>query len=105
VKEKFDVEVLDLRTISPLDDKAILASVAKTGRAIVVHEAVKICGIGAEIAARITEGMFDQLKAPVRRLGGKFSAVPFSKPLESAFVPTAPEIQAAIHQLLVRRVR
>jgi len=102
LKGEIDIEVLDLRTVAPLDDAAILASVGKTGRAVIVHEAVKSCGVGAEISARITEALFSQLKAPVQRVGGKFSPVPFSKPLETAFMPSHSEIEAAVRATLVR---
>jgi pyruvate dehydrogenase E1 component beta subunit len=93
-------EVVDLRTISPLDTETILTSVAKTGRAVVVHEAVKPFGVGAEIAARIYESLFRELKAPVQRVGSQFCPVPFSKPLEDAFVPGAAQIEAAIRATL-----
>lgn len=94
------VEVIDLRTIAPWDQKTVLASVAKTGRLLVVHEAVKQHGIGAEIAAVTSEELFGQLKAPVARLGGAFCPVPFSKPLETAFAPNAAAIGAAARSLL-----
>jgi pyruvate dehydrogenase E1 component beta subunit len=94
------VEIVDLRTISPWDRANVLKSVEKTGRAIVVHEAVKQFGIGAEIASVIGEELWGKLKAPVRRLGGAFSAVPFSKPLETAFAPTAPVIVNAIREIV-----
>nr|WP_047167515.1 transketolase C-terminal domain-containing protein [Sphingomonas sp. Y57] len=94
------VEVIDLRTVAPFDEAAVLASVAKTGRAVIVHEAVKQFGVGAEIASRINEKLFGKLKSPVARVGGKFSPVPFSQPLESAFVPTPSEIEAAIRGTL-----
>jgi acetoin:2,6-dichlorophenolindophenol oxidoreductase subunit beta len=95
-KDGISVEVVDLRTISPWDRTTVLASVAKTGRAIVVHEAVKQFGIGAEIASVLGEELWGRLKAPVQRLGGAFSPVPFSKPLEAAFAPTAETIVAAV---------
>src|SRR5512139_3758608 len=79
--EGISVEVLDLRTISPLDMDAILASVKKTGAAIVYHEAVKNFGPGAEISSRIHEEIYGKLKGPVARIGAKFSAVPFSPAL------------------------
>lgn len=90
------VEVIDLRTVAPLDDATILASVAKTRRAVVLHEAVRSHGIGAEVSARITESLFKELKAPVGRVGGKFSPVPFSKALEASFMPTREALEAAI---------
>jgi len=98
-KDGVSVEIIDLRTISPWDKETVLASVAKTGRAIVVHEAVRQFGIGAEIAATITEELFTTLKAPVKRLGAAFSAVPFSKPLETAFAPQPAVIAEAARVL------
>lgn len=100
MKDDISVELIDLRTIVPYDEEAILASVAKTGRAVIIHEAVRNFGTGAEIAANITEKLFKDLKSPVRRLGGKFCPVPFSPPLEQGFAPTGPEIEAAIRQTL-----
>lgn len=97
--ENMSVEVLDLRTISPWDREAVLASVSKTGRALVVHEAVKAFGIGGEIASEISEALFGRLKAPVRRLGAAYSAVPFSKPLETAHSPGRDDIAAAVRSL------
>jgi len=94
------VEVVDLRTISPWDRQAVLDSVAKTGRALVVHEAVKEFGIGGEIAATIGEELFGKLKAPVRRLGAAYCAVPYSKPLETAFAPNAETIGVALRALV-----
>jgi pyruvate dehydrogenase E1 component beta subunit len=95
-----DAEVIDLRTISPWDRETVLASVRKTGRAIVVHEAVRNFGVGAEIASTIGEELFGQLKAPVRRLGGPYSPVPFNKRLETAYVVSAETIAAAATELL-----
>jgi pyruvate/2-oxoglutarate/acetoin dehydrogenase E1 component len=99
-QEGVSVEVIDLRTISPWDRETVLASVRKTGRALVVHEAVKEYGIGAEIGSVISEELFGVLKAPVKRLGGAFCPVPFSKPLETAFAPTPPVIKLAAQALL-----
>ncbi|QQV78788.1 alpha-ketoacid dehydrogenase subunit beta [Sphingomonas aliaeris] len=98
-KEGLSVEVIDLRTISPWDRETVIASVRKTGRALIVHEAVRQFGIGAEIAATIQEDLWGVLKAPVKRLGGAFSPVPFSKPLETAFVPSQDDIVATIRHL------
>ena len=98
--EGISVEVVDLRTISPWDRETVLASAKKTGRALVVHEAVKQFGIGAEIASVINEELWGQLKAPVKRLGAAFAPVPFSKPLETAFVPQPADIEAAIRALV-----
>jgi pyruvate dehydrogenase E1 component beta subunit len=85
-------EVIDLRTVSPWDEEAVLASVGKTGRLIVTHEAVTPFGVGAEIAAVVQEKLFGKLKAPVVRVGAAFTPVPFSKPLESAYLPDAAKI-------------
>jgi pyruvate dehydrogenase E1 component beta subunit len=81
-------EVIDLRTISPWDKEAVFASVKKTGRCMIVHEAVKPFGVGAEIAATVSEHFFGKLKAPVSRVAAPFTPVPFSKLLETAFVPS-----------------
>lgn len=94
--EGINVEVIDLRTIAPFDEDAVLNSVGKTGRAVIVHEAVKAFGAGAEISSRIHEELFGQLKSPVRRVGAKYSPVPFSPPLEQAFLYSRDEIAAAI---------
>jgi pyruvate/2-oxoglutarate/acetoin dehydrogenase E1 component len=94
------VELIDLRTVSPWDKAAVLESVAKTGRCIVVHEAVRNFGPGAEIAATVNEELFGKLKAPVRRLGGPYSPVPFSKPLEDAFLVSPDTIVATVKALM-----
>lgn len=88
-------EIIDLRTVSPWDKEAVFASVEKTGRCLVVHEAVKPFGAGAEIAATVSENFFGKLKAPVSRVAAPFTPVPFSKPLESAFVPSPQKISDA----------
>lgn len=85
-------EVIDLRTIAPWDRETVLASVEKTGRLLIVHEAVKPFGVGAEIAADVGKSLFGKLKAPIERIGAPHSPVPFSKPLEDAFVPSADSI-------------
>lgn len=90
------VEVIDPRTIVPLDIETILASVAKTGRALVVHEAVSFGGIGGEIAAQIGEQGFWDLDGPVVRLGAPFHPIPYQKDLERATLPAAGDITAAI---------
>lgn len=91
------VEVIDLRTIAPYDEATVTASVRKTGRAVVLHEAVRSYGTGAEIASRLHEALFNELKAPVQRIGGAFSAVPMASVLEQAWIPSKEEIIAAIH--------
>lgn len=94
-------ELVDLRTISPWDKETVLNSVAKTGRALVVHEAVRAFGPGAEIAATINEELFSQLKGPVRRLGGPYCAVPFAKVLEDAFIVQPDAIISAAKAMMV----
>jgi len=98
--ERISVEVIDLRTISPWDRATVLASVAKTGRALVVHEAVRNFGVGAEIAATLQEELFGTLKSPIKRLASPNAPVPFSKPLEAGFAPGAAAIEAAIRAML-----
>lgn len=93
------VEVVDLRTIAPWDRETVLASARKTGRVLIVHEAVKEFGVGAEIASVISEELFGQLRKPVKRLGGAYSAVPYSKTLENAYAPDPARIAAAIAEL------
>ena len=100
-KDNISLEVVDLRTIAPLDFDTVFASVAKTGRALVVHEAQADFGVGAEIAARLHSDLFGQLKAPVARLGAVRSPVPFSKPLEMAYLPGQERIAEAVRQLLL----
>jgi pyruvate/2-oxoglutarate/acetoin dehydrogenase E1 component len=97
-----EVEVIDVRTVQPLDSEAILDSVRRTNRAVVVHEAVTFGGIGAEIAAQIQEEAFDYLDAPVLRLGAPFSPVPFSPVLERAYIPDSNRISDWVGRLLER---
>jgi len=93
--EGVSAEVIDLRTIKPWDEEAVLASVRKTGRLVVVHEASRTCGFGAEIAATVAEKAFDALKAPVVRLAGPDAPAASSWVLEQAFVPQADAIAGA----------
>ncbi|MBS0356912.1 MAG: alpha-ketoacid dehydrogenase subunit beta [Proteobacteria bacterium] len=101
--QDISAEVIDLRSLKPLDEEAILASVSKTGRLVVVHEANKLCGVGAEIAALVAEQAFAALKAPIVRLGGPDAPVASSYPLEQAFVPQADAIAAAAVRLCGRQ--
>lgn len=82
-------EVVDLRSIVPMDMDTILASVRKTGRLLIVHPAVEFCGYGAEIAAQVNEALFGELKAPVARYGAAYTPIPFSKVLEAQHFPSA----------------
>src|SRR5690606_17144617 len=88
-EEGVSCEVIDLRSVTPLDAETILASVKKTGRLVVVHEAVRTGGIGGEIAALVQEEAFWYLDAPIQRVAAPFSPVPFSKTLEQAYLPNA----------------
>ncbi|MCM2318166.1 MAG: pyruvate dehydrogenase complex E1 component subunit beta [Pseudomonas sp.] len=99
-KQNISVEVIDLRSIVPLDMDTVLASVAKTGRLVVAHEAQVDFGVGAEIASRVHRELFGQLRAPVGRVGAARSPVPFSKALEDVFIPTRQRITAAILETL-----
>lgn len=95
------VEVVDPRTLRPLDEDTILASVKKTGRALVVYEAVKTLGIGAEIAALIAESnALFHLHAPIVRLGGQECPIPYNRTLERAAVPQTEDIAAAVRRVL-----
>jgi acetoin:2,6-dichlorophenolindophenol oxidoreductase subunit beta len=93
------VEMIDLRTISPWDKETVLASVRKTGRCLIAHEAVTQFGVGAEIAATLSSELFGQLKKPVVRMGAPYAPVPFSKPLETAYTPDAKRIAEAVISL------
>jgi pyruvate/2-oxoglutarate/acetoin dehydrogenase E1 component len=93
-------EVVDPRTLVPLDLDAIVESVKRTGRLVVAHEAVEHGGFGAEIAAQVQHAVFDFLDAPVARVGAPFAPIPFSAPLEDAYVPGADEIVAAVRATL-----
>lgn len=90
--EGVECDVLDLRTLKPLDEDAILDSARRTGKILVVHSANRLAGVGAEIAALIADRAFDWLDGPIRRLGGLDTPVPFSPPLEDAYRPDADKI-------------
>lgn len=92
-----DIEVLDLRSLQPLDTESIIKSCQKTKRVMIVHEAVEFLGMGAEIAAKIAETeIIYQLKAPIKRVAAKFSPIPFSKVLEREVIPTKQRIEKEI---------
>ncbi|KSU56772.1 MULTISPECIES: alpha-ketoacid dehydrogenase subunit beta [unclassified Gordonia (in: high G+C Gram-positive bacteria)] len=95
-------EVIDPRSVQPLDTATIVESARKTNRILVVHEAVTFGGIGAEVAAQIQEEAFDHLDAPVLRIGAPFTPVPFSTPLEKSYVPDSDRIVAGARRLLER---
>jgi acetoin:2,6-dichlorophenolindophenol oxidoreductase subunit beta len=93
-------EVLDLRTLVPLDVAAILESVARTGRAVVTHFATQFAGPGAEVAAIISRELFGQLAAPVERVGARFTPIPAASGLEALVFPNAEKIAAAARRTL-----
>jgi pyruvate/2-oxoglutarate/acetoin dehydrogenase E1 component len=95
-----EIEVLDLRTLCPLDREAILASARRTGKVLVAHEATRSSGVGAEVAALITEGAFENLDAPVRRLTTPDVPIPFSPPLEQRVLPQLDDMKDACRELL-----
>ena len=95
-EQGISAEVIDLRSLKPLDETTVLASVRKTGRAVIVHEANQLCGVGAEVAAVIAEKAFAALKAPVLRVGGPDAPSPSSWGLEQAGVPQAAAVQEAV---------
>lgn len=98
-KEGFHIELIDLRSICPVDFETILTSVKKTGKILIAHEAPKHCGFGAEIAATISEKAFIYLDAPIKRIGSLESAVPYSKVLEEAHLPQKADLEKAIKEL------
>ena len=93
------VEILDLRTVVPWDKKAVLRSVEKTSKVLVLHEDTRTGGFGAEIAATITEEAFESLDAPVKRIAAPDTPVPFSPPLEKAFIPQVDDVLAGLKDL------
>jgi 2-oxoisovalerate dehydrogenase E1 component beta subunit len=94
------IEVLDLRTLCPLDEEAILASVRKTSKVVVLHEATRSCGVGAEVGALIGERAFEDLDGPIVRITAPDTPIPFSPPLERAILPQASDIEEACRELL-----
>lgn len=103
--EGIDVEVIDLRTVRPMDRETVLASVRKTGRLICVYEGVKTLGVGAEVSAMVAESdAFDFLDAPIVRLGGAECPIPYNPELEKAVVPQVPDILDAARNLAKGRI-
>jgi pyruvate dehydrogenase E1 component beta subunit len=98
-EDGIEAEVIDPRTLVPLDVATIVGSVERTGGLVVAHEAVRHGGFGAEVAALVQEAAFDHLDAPVARVGAPFAPIPFTGPLEDAYLPGADEIAAAVRSL------
>jgi len=97
-EEGIDAEVIDLRTVSPLDKETIFSSVEKTSKLVIAHEAVKACGIGAEISAMVCEEMIDHLDGPIVRVGAPFVPVPFN--LEHLYLPNADDVIRAVKKVM-----
>ena len=98
--EGISVEVVDPRTLYPLDMETIIGSVKKTHRLVILHEEVKFAGSGAEISAQVAEDAFDYLDAPILRVAAPFCPVPFSPPLEKAYIPSEEELIAAVEKVM-----
>ncbi len=94
------VEIIDLRTLQPWDKQAVLESVAKTSKLLILHEDTRTSGFGAEIAAQVAEEAFEHLDAPIRRVAAPDTPVPFSPPLEKAFIPQVEDVAAALRELI-----
>ncbi|MBC2710930.1 MAG: alpha-ketoacid dehydrogenase subunit beta [Desulfosarcina sp.] len=94
------LEVVDPRTLNPLDGETIIASVKKTHRLVILHEEVKFAGSGAEIAAQVAEEAFDYLDAPILRVAAPFCPVPFSPPLEQAYIPSEQQLIDAVKKVM-----
>ncbi len=101
-EEGVSVEVLDPRTLLPLDEEALVESVKKTNRCVVAHEAVTRMGFGAEVAAIVQEKAFDYLDAPVERVGAKFAPIPFAPVMEDYVVPHADDVLEAVRRTVGR---
>jgi len=99
-EENIDAEVIDLRTIRPLDLDTLLNSVSKTHRAVIVEEDWPYCGVGAGIADRITQRVFDELDAPIRRVAAKDAPIPYNRTLENSMLPSVERVIAAAHDVL-----
>lgn len=102
-KDGIDAEVVDVRTIRPLDVETLAESVKKTEKAVIVHEAPTFGGAGGEIAAALQDAVFDYLDAPIGRIGATETPVPYSQPLERAHLPNAEKIADKVRQMITRR--
>jgi len=99
-KDGINAEVIDLRSLVPIDYHRVLASVKKTGRAVVVHAAVEFCGLGAEICSTINEELWGQLKSPAVRLGAEYAPIAYSNAIEFSQIPGAAAIAARVRGAL-----
>jgi len=94
--------VVDLRTLKPLDMYTVAESIRKTHRAVIAHEACLTGGFGAELAARIQDELFDELDAPVKRVGARDAPIPFSPPMEDFVLPNTGQVVEAVHGITYR---
>ncbi len=101
LEQGIDCEVIDLRSIQPWDKKTVLESLSRTHRAVVVHEAVQAFGVGAEIVATLMDEGFDELDAPVVRVGAPFMPVPFASSLEKAYAVNTSDVVKAVQKIVV----
>jgi pyruvate dehydrogenase E1 component beta subunit len=101
-EEGIDPELIDLRTIRPLDFDTLLGSVVKTHRAVIIEEDWPYCGLGAGISDRITQAAFDELDAPIRRVACKDAPIPYNRQLEASMLPSVERIVRAVHDVLYR---
>ncbi len=97
-----DVEIVDIRTLKPLDIKTVAKSIQKTHRAVIVHEACLTGGFGAELAALIQDEMFDDLDSPIKRVAAKDVPIPFSPPMEDFVLPSVSDVISAVHSVVYR---
>jgi pyruvate dehydrogenase E1 component beta subunit len=101
-EQDISVEVVDLRTLRPLDMDAILASITKTNRCVIVEENWYYCGMGASIADRIYRAAFDELDAPIQRVATKDAPVPYNRQLELSMLPSVDRVVEAVNSVLYR---
>jgi pyruvate dehydrogenase E1 component beta subunit len=101
--EGIDVEVIDLRTVAPIDDACVLDSVGRTGRLVIAQEAIKRGGVASEVAAMVVERAYDRLRAPIVRVAGKNTVIPFNLALERAAVPQVEDIVAGVRTVVGNR--
>jgi pyruvate dehydrogenase E1 component beta subunit len=99
-REGIEMEIVDLRTLVPMDKKALIDSVRKTGRLVVLHEATRTGGFAGEVAAVVMEEAFDCLKAPLRRVTGPDIPVPASPPLERFYIPSEENLISAVKEII-----
>jgi 2-oxoisovalerate dehydrogenase E1 component len=98
--EGYSIEVIDLRTMNPIDEERIYASVKKTGKAIIIHEDTLTAGFGAEISALISDNCFEYLDGPVKRVAGKDAFIPYHPNLEKNILPNRDKIYIALKEIL-----